>query len=659
MKKLWKSADFSWLMFFAGLVFAGLTFRFHKALAIAEAGVFTALFIALWVYRRLVKQKLLYQVNTVADELDYEKGKAFSALRVACCVCDSAGGILWLNEAFQRAFAIDKKTVSCDLKQLLRRDSLEKLFEGSGFRIRVGDQFFAVYSSEVPLESETLNLLYFFDETALRLTERAYYDTRPSVMLTVLDNADELLQTFKESECAAISSMIEQMIDDWATSYGALCRKISTDRMLIVVEEKALQRMIGDKFSILDRVRDFTYDGKQTDLTLSIGVGREDSFHDSNNAARQSLDMAQSRGGDQVAIRHEAQYQFYGGVSAGFERKNKAKTRLIAKTIASIVQESERILIMGHRFSDYDAIGSAIGLYQIARFYGKQAQIVVDKATTLSLPLCELFEQNGHPDAFISPEKALLTAGDNALLFVTDTHKQDFTECPPLVDRAGQVIVIDHHRKSVQFIENTVVFYHIPNASSASEMVTELAQYMDKKPILDPISALALFAGIMLDTRNFVLRAGVRTFEAAAYLRSRGANTVEGKKLFSTDMDIFRARNKIIDSAVRYREICAISTLTQECANERLITSQAADEMLGIENVKASFVLFRLGGAYHVSARSYGEVNVQLVMEALGGGGHQTMAAAQLGPVKFDEAMQKLKQAIDQILDISTRGSQP
>ncbi|MBQ4364925.1 MAG: hypothetical protein II804_01545, partial [Clostridia bacterium] len=186
---------------------------------------------------------------------------------------------------------------------------------------------------------------------------------------------------------------------------------------------------------------------------------------------------------------------------------------------------------------------------------------------------------------------------------------------------------------------------------------TELAQYMDKKPILDPVSALALFAGIMLDTRNFVLRAGVRTFEAAAYLRSRGANTVEGKKLFSTDMDIFRARNKIIDSAVRYREVCAISTLTQECANERLITSQAADEMLGIENVKASFVLFRLGGAYHVSARSFGEMNVQLVMEALGGGGHQTMAAAQLGPLKFDEAMQKLKQAIDSILDISTRGS--
>ena len=624
---------------------------------LVEAGVFVALFLLKLLYQKRVKQKLLYQVNTVADELDYEKGKAFQTLRVACCVTDSTGGILWLNEAFQSAFAIDKKTVTCDLKQLLRRDSLEKLFEGSGFRVRVGDQFFAVYSSEVPLDGDTLYLLYFFDETALRQTERAYYDSRPSVMLPVLDNADELLQTFKESECAAIYSMIEQMLDDWATSYGALCRKVAADRMLIIVEEKALQRMIADKFSILDRVREFTYDGKQTDLTLSIGVGRENGFQDSNAAARQSLDMAQSRGGDQVAIRHEAQYQFYGGVSAGYERKNKAKTRLIAKTIASIVQESEQIFIMGHRFSDFDAIGSAIGLYRIAQFYGKQPQIVVDKTTTLSLPLCEIFERNGNPDAFISPEKALLTAGENALLFVTDTHKQDFTECPPLVDRAASVVVVDHHRKSVQFIENTVVFYHIPNASSASEMVTELAQYMDKKPILDPVSALALFAGIMLDTRNFVLRAGVRTFEAAAYLRSRGANTVEGKKLFSTDMDIFRARNKIIDSAVRYREICAISTLTQECANERLITSQAADEMLGIENVKASFVLFRLGNAYHVSARSYGEVNVQLVMEALGGGGHQTMAAAQLGSVKFDEAMQKLKQAIDSILDISTRGS--
>ena len=657
MKKLWKSVDVSLLALLAGLVFAGLTFPRSKWLAVTEAGVFVALFVLKWLYQKLVKQKLLYQIGTVADELDYEKGKAFDALSVACCVVDNAGDLLWLNKAFEAAFSLDKKTVSCNLQQLLRRDHLEKLLEGRGFRVRVGDQFFAVYSSEVAPEPDQLFLLYFFDETALRLTERAYYDSRPSVMLTVLDNAEELLQSFKESECAAIYSMIEQMIDDWATAYGALCRKISSDRMLIVVEEKALQRMVSDKFRILDRVRDFTYDGKQTDLTLSIGVGREDSFHDSNNAARQSLDMAQSRGGDQVAIRHEAQYQFYGGVSAGFERKNKAKTRLIAKTIAGTVQEHEKILIMGHRFSDYDAIGSAIGLYQIARFYGKQAYIVADKTTTLSLPLIELFEQNGGADAFITPEKALLTADAGTLLFVTDTHKRDFTECPSLLDRAGAVIVVDHHRKSVQYIENTVVFYHIPNASSASEMVAELAQYMDKKPVLNPVSALALFAGIMLDTRNFVLRTGVRTFEAAAYLRSRGANTVECKKLFSTDMDVFRARNKIIDSAVRYRKVCAISTLTQECANERLITSQAADEMLNIENVKASFVLFRLGEAYHISARSYGEVNVQLVMEALGGGGHQTMAACQLGNIKFDEAMQKLKQAIDQILDISKGGT--
>ncbi len=652
MKKLWKRADMSLLFLLAGLILAGLMFRYHRVLALVQAGVFVALFLLQMVYRRVVQQKLLYQIHTVADELDYEKGKAFSALSVACCVTDKDGTILWLNSAFETAFHIDKKTVSCKLQQLLRRDSLDKLFVGRGFKIKCGEQYFAVYSSEVPMDEETLYLLYFFDETALRLTERAYYDSRPSVMLTVLDNADELLQTFKESECAAIYSMIEQMIDDWASGYGALCRKISSDRMLIIVEEKALQHMVNDKFRILDQVRDFTYDGKQTDLTLSIGVGREDSFHDSNNAARQSLDMAQSRGGDQVALRHEAQYRFYGGVSAGYERKNKAKTRLIAKTIAAIVQESEQVLIMGHRFSDFDAIGSAIGLYQIARFYGKPAHIVVDESTTLSKPLCDIYRESGREDAFISPEKALLEVSEKTLLFVTDTHKQDFTECPPLVDKAGRVIVIDHHRKSVQFIENTVVFYHIPNASSASEMVTELAQYMDKKPILDPVSSLALFAGITLDTRHFVLRTGVRTFEAAAYLRSRGANTVECKKLFSTDMDIFRSRNKIIDSAVRYRKVCAISTLTQECANERLITSQAADEMLNIENVKASFVLFRLGDSYHISARSYGEVNVQLIMEALGGGGHQTMAACQLGGVKFDEAMQKLKQAIDQILDL-------
>lgn len=371
---------------------------------------------------------------------------------------------------------------------------------------------------------------------------------------------------------------------------------------------------------------------------------------EAHNSAKQALDMAQSRGGDQVAVKHEVQYKFYGGVSAGHEKKNKAKTRLIAKTIAEIIRESENVVIMGHRFSDFDAFGSAVGIYSIANHFGKKTNIVLNKKNSLAMPLVERFEAHYGNEVIVQPDKAGALVNENTLLVVVDTHKQDVTEMPELIDKTEKIMVIDHHRKSVGFIENTVMFYHMPNSSSASEMVAELVQYVDSKPIINQFDALALFAGILLDTRNFIIRAGVRTFEAAAYLRSRGANTVETKKLFSNDMEIFRKRNTIIDSAIEYRG-CAISFFDEKDDNMRLITSQAADEMLNIEGVKASFVLYASGSGVNISARSYGEMNVQLIMEAMGGGGHQTMSACQLLDVSFEEAQKQLEAAIDDFIE--------
>ena len=646
MKNLWRRFDYALVDLLVLLVCIAITAFFRWEIAVVEFAVALLLFASRLVYQKTVKEKMLYHVKAVADSLDYETDKAFSLLSVACVVVFEDGEILWFNDAFRSQFSITEKTPLQNLKTLLKREKIDKILDGRGFKIRVGDSYFAVYSSEITLENEKNYLLYFFDETALRLTEKEYYDSKPSILLAVIDNADEIYQEFKESECTAILSMLEQMVEDWVTSYGGLCRKFSSDRMLILVQERALQKMIADKFNILDRVRSFTYEGKDTDLTLSIGVGKEDTFAESNNSARQALDMAQSRGGDQVVIRPEAQYKFYGGVSGGVERKNKAKARLIAKSISELIVESENVLIMGHRFSDYDAIGSAIGLYAIAAHFGKKGYIVVDRDTTLSTPMIKQFEDIRGRDVFLAPERALAFAGERTLLFVVDTHKKDFTEVPQLLEKGCKTVVIDHHRKSVGFIENAVVFYHSPTASSAAEMVTELAQYIDKKPVLDALAAQALFAGLMLDTRNFVIRTGVRTFEAAAYLRSRGANTVEAKRLFSNDMDVFRHRNRIIDAADRFEDKYAISVIEEQLPKLRLITSQAADEMLNIENIKASFVVFRLGTQMNISARSYGEVNVQLIMEALGGGGHQTMAACQLGEISAEQALQKLHGAI-------------
>ncbi len=646
MKKLWKIYDVSLVYIVAAIFLAGITVSFSIPLAAIELAVATVYTVGKFLYYKTKREKLLYQIGTVSDELDFDKGQAFQKLGVACCVIEADGSIIWFNDSFCTSFGIDKKSTENNICDFVGNNKLQKLVLGEGYTIKIKGMHFSVHSSEVTAGDEKVYLLYFFDETALRLTEREYLDSIPSIILTVIDNSDEVYQNFKESECTAIFTAAEQMIEHWAADYGALCRKYSGVRMLIFVKEKDLRRMIESRFTILDKIRDMTYDGKSTELTLSMGIGSEGDIIESNAGARQALDMAQSRGGDQVAHKIGTNYNFYGGVSEGKEKKNKVRTRLIAKTVSEIISDSDNVLIMGHRFSDFDSFGSAVGMHCIAGHFGKNAKIVLSRESTLALPLVEKVCSEKGEDIILSPGQAMSAVGDNTLLIVTDTHKRDFTECPELIDRAKKIMVIDHHRKSVSFIDNTVMFYHMPNSSSASEMVAELAQYVDKKTVLDKISALALLTGIMLDTRNFILRAGVRTFEAAAYLRSRGASPVDCKKLFSSDMDIFRSRNAIIDDAERYED-CAISKTESTPSGIRLITSQAADEMLNIEGVKAAFVIFRSGAGVNISARSYGEINVQLIMEALGGGGHQTMSACQLGEVSLGEAEEQLKAAID------------
>lgn len=646
MKKLWKIYDFSLPFAFVAAIFATIMLLEDR-----NTGIIAFVFIGLaltgkFIYYKQKRDKLIAQVEAVSAELDFDQGKAFQTLTVPCCVIEEDGSFIWFNGSFKEYFSITADSTMKSIGEIVNRDSIEKLLIGKGYRVRVDNQYFAVYSNEIPVLDEKAYLLYFFDETKLRITEKEYNDSRPSIMLCVIDNADEIYQNFKDSECTAIIGAIEEMIESWVSSYGGLCRKYSSDRVLVFVEERGLQRMIADKFSILDKVREYTFDGKSVDVTLSIGVGKDVGMPEAHASAKQALDMAQSRGGDQVAVKHEVQYKFYGGVSAGHEKKNKAKTRLIAKTLAEIISDSDNVLIMGHRFADFDAFGGAVGIYAVARHFGKDANIVLNRKNSLAEPLVNRFIAQYGDDIIVSPDKAMSYISPNTLLVVVDTHKRDVTEAPELIDRCEKIMVIDHHRKSVGFIENTVMFYHMPNSSSASEMIAELVQYVDTKPVIGPFDALALFSGIVLDTRNFIIRAGVRTFEAAAYLRSRGVNTVEAKKLFSNDMEIFRHRNTIIDTATEYRA-CAISLASDEIENVRLVTSQAADEMLNIDGVIASFVLYINGNGVNISARSYGEMNVQLVMEAMGGGGHQTMSACQLDNVSLEEAQDLLEKAID------------
>ncbi|MCI8554429.1 MAG: DHH family phosphoesterase, partial [Clostridiales bacterium] len=382
---------------------------------------------------------------------------------------------------------------------------------------------------------------------------------------------------------------------------------------------------------------------------LSIGVGQGDTMRQSEEMARQALEMALGRGGDQAAVKTRSGFDFYGGVSKGVEKRTKVRTRVVASALSELIAGSDNVLVMGHRFSDLDCLGSAAAMAAAARGMGRPAYAVARHKTTLAAELIDRYDAAGRGDLFIEPEEAMELLNRRTLLIVTDTHNPQMLEDAGLYRAAGSVVVIDHHRKMVEHIDNAVVFYHEPYASSASEMVAELVQYMPGSSITR-LEAEALLAGIMLDTRSFVMKAGVRTFEAAAYLRRLGADTIEVKKMFAENMETYRAKADIIAQAELYRKTAIACCERDGSCETRIAASQAADELLYIKGVDASFTLFTEGNTVNISARSLGDFNVQLVMETIGGGGHMTMAGAQLEDVDMAEARRRLTGAIDRLL---------
>ena len=402
--------------------------------------------------------------------------------------------------------------------------------------------------------------------------------------------------------------------------------------------------MIRGKFRILDDARTITV-GERYAITLSIGVGHGASTLEESEAfAKQALDMALGRGGDQVALKTENGYKFFGGVSKGVEKKSRAKTRIIANAMQELIHTCDRVMIMGHRYGDLDSIGSAIGLAGAILQGGKPAHVVVDRQTTLAEVLIDRMEaEDIH--LTIDVPTALTQMTEQTLLIVVDTHSKDFVESVDLYQNARQVVVIDHHRKIVNFIDNAVIFYHEPYASSAAELVTELLQHFRNTEHLNPAYADVLLAGIMLDTKNFVMRTGVRTFEAAAYLRKMGADTIAVRQFFSSSIETYQHRAHLVSQAELYHH-CAIAVADEVFNDIKLVAPQAADELLGIRSVAASFVLYSLNGEVNISARSMGSMNVQVVMEKLGGGGHQTMAATQIPDITVAEAKQQLLQVL-------------
>ena len=515
-----------------------------------------------------------------------------------------------------------------------------------------GDKKYTVFSGNTEYKNEVVYALYFVEDTELKNYRTSYNESRPVVLFVSLDGIEESLREFRESQQAEILGGVETIIENWFAKYNCISRKVNHGRIIALCETKSLDAMKEDKFSILSLVRSYTYNDKVMGITLSIGAGSGENFFECENTARQALDMAMGRGGDQVAIKlNKNDFEFFGGMAKGVQKRTKVRTRIVASAIGEIIKSSSNVLIMGHRFADLDSLGSAVGVAMISNALGRDARIVMSSKTTLAMPLAKHLENAGMSELIIEPQNVDDYLKKGTLLIIVDTHRKSFLEYPELFDLANKVVVIDHHRKTVDHINKAVIFYHEPNASSASEMVTELIEYIPVDVKIPQVCAEALMSGITLDTKNFVMKTGVRTFEAAAYLRSLGADTVAVKQLFSNSMKTQKDKSEVVKNAAMYNN-CAIGVVDFESDDIRIVASQAADELLNIDDVDASFVLFKTDNVMNISARSYGELNVQLVMEELGGGGHQTMAAAQLNDETFESTLKCLKQAMDKVNEI-------
>ncbi len=626
-----------------------VTFKYDKTVAFIELAILLAL-ASFAVISNILGAKhggeMLSGLNTA---LDFSEKQNLEKFPLPVLVTTANGRILWFNALFNSRVVKERRIISDDVTQFLSGHTVEDILANDRLFTDIDENSYSVYPFYITVRGEAAYALIFSDETEMRKTYYEYCLSRPNVMLISIDNLDEIMQSYPDGDFDAMRSRAEKLIDTWLADYGCLMRKLGEGRFVVVCEERDLISMIERKFDILDSIRSYEYDGKVVGITLSIGVGKGQTLREGEQNARQAVDMAVGRGGDQAAVLRADGYEFFGGVSKGVEKRSKARTRIVASAIQKLIENSSDVLVMGHRFSDLDSVGSGVGIVCAAKAVGKSAKIVVNHKQSLAQSLINMVDEN-IGNIFISPEEALKELDKRTLLVIVDTHRCEVLESAELYKAAKTVVVIDHHRKNVDFINNSIVFQHDPNASSASEMVSEMLQYMPVKPKITPTDANAMLAGIMLDTRNFALKTGVRTFEAAAFLRSKGADTVKVHRLFMNKMENFKLRNNIIASCETYRD-CAIAFADIESDDIRTITSQAADELLNIDGVKASFAMFDAGGTMNISARSLGDINVQLIMEKLGGGGHQTMAAAQLTGCDRDTAKTRLCAAIDEYFE--------
>ncbi|MBQ9079204.1 MAG: DHH family phosphoesterase [Ruminococcus sp.] len=590
-------------------------------------------------------------ISKMNKHLENSAAEYMNTLPAPVAVIDENKNFVWFNQIFTEKISLGQDVYGLDFEGFVSIDINNLLSEGFAV-CHINGCIYKISAEKYDKMNMSFHVLYFQDQTDYYTVKKKSDDSHQNVVIITIDNYDEIMQNAKESVKSQTSLETEKIIENFMLSTKGLVKKTSSNTFYAIIENCNMKKVIDEKFKILDEARSIKISDNYP-ITFSIGVGLgADSLQESEKIAKQCIDMALGRGGDQAVIKTENGYRFFGGVSKGIEKRSHAKTRVIANALQDIIRDSGKVFIMGHRFGDLDSVGASCGMAGAIRLLGKKAFVAVDRSKNLASHLIREIEDKTNDQIFITPGEAESYIEDRDLLIIVDTHNKDFLESRSLYDRAKNIVVIDHHRKTVNFIDDAVIFHHEPYASSASEMVTEIIQYFrfDTDQRFPNCYADALLSGIMLDTKNFVMRTGVRTFEAAAYLKKLGADTVAVKLLFSNSIDSYKRRSQIVSTAKIHRN-CAIAAADFKSDDLRLVAPQAADELLSITGVDASFVIYKTGSTLNISARSLGAVNVQVIMEELGGGGHQTMAATQIEGSTVQEAVKALIHAIDSRLE--------
>ena len=624
-------------------------------LAALEAVVLLLLYIF---YRRQTKKRrrsVMQYVETITGGVDSISKNSLlnTPLPVVIFRADN-GEIIWTNDSFADMAAGEDDIFQMTIGQVAPDFHYQSILDGSGQmgeQAEINGRICQVYGSATRMEGRAaaqgqIVTAYFVDVTESQRLKELYEATRPVVCELVLDNYEEIIKAGGEAGKSSVLAQVDEKINNWVKDTGGLLKKYDRDRYLYVCDEQVFSQLVAEKFSILEAVHQVSSEDGVT-ASISIGAGKDyDTYREAFHWADKSIEMALSRGGDQAVVKDSLDFQFYGGRAKSTEKRTKVKSRVMAKALGDLIADATQVYVMGHEYADMDAVGAAAGICCAARKRGKKAQIVIDLDNNNAQPLVrKLRAAPEYEGVFISGPDAFLHAQPGALLVVVDTNRPDMVENRQLLDSCNRVAVIDHHRRAATYIENAALNFHEPYASSASELVTELLQYMVEGRDLLRVEAEALLAGIVLDTKNFMMRTGGRTFEAAAFLRRAGAETPEVRRYFQSDLPSMIQRYDIIREAKLYHGDIAIAVVTKEVP--RVTAAKAADDLLTLQGVQASIVLYRAGEGTSMSGRSLGEINVQVILERLGGGGNSTTAGGHVPGSEPETVYQRLIAAID------------